>query len=550
MFVDFLLEDESVLCKADYEERKLLYEKFLALPVEFLSKMRCFQPQIGCLNVCKICSQTANASTEYWKPSRQRNIIAALKYAAIQYQTKKPFLAWDRIEHRVGVIFSYLDNDIGNYFYLDEFVSLVYRELGVKTRISTVGYSRKNTELNDMHKRINTPQILEALGGVRLSFTPYSIGWAAQNSTQYSRADYAKDMANFLSIYKPYYEYAGSGSRNFCVELRYKPLVKICNVYDIELCNHRILCAGNYMYISVKENILFKESRIADPYDHTIKLSQKPEYFYQIDLETPLNSVPEIEVSVEKFFFANPANACQVKVYMLKNSDGIYYSIGPEIETDGNWGINIYPKTQKRNVTGYLITERFFLNALLQYKKMKNIYPLQKFKEATWEDAENVLQLCYDQAESYNMNKEKADYIVKEVIPMLKAYIFALKDAGYDASVFFDPEFTIDTGIICNLGRALTEFKGLTLKENEPLTPTHERNYGKYNSTMTQEGVAWRLSCGYRDTLTIEKLNLYNTASINRPVAYSETLQLAPNNEKLTIFDLKRRYLIPGQKDS
>ena len=217
---NYLLSDEISVEKHNLEERKQLVDFFKQMPVDFFSKLRHFQPQIGCLNACSICSKYASSNVSYWTEDRIRNVIAAIKCATPRKE--KPLIVWDRDNHRSGVIFSYLDNDVGTYRYFDKFVELAYRELGVKTRISTVGFSRFNENLCNMHKAIN--KNLDALGGVRLSFTPYSVGWACQND-KFDRNEYIYDMANFFKIYKPYYDYIGSGSRNFCVELRYKPLV-------------------------------------------------------------------------------------------------------------------------------------------------------------------------------------------------------------------------------------------------------------------------------------------------------------------------------------
>ena len=130
---------------------------------------------------------------------------------------------------------------------------------------------------------------------------------------------------------------------------------------------------------------------------------------------------------------------------------------------------------------------------------------------------------------------------------MLRAYIKALKIAGYAPADFFDPDFTIDTGIICNMGRALKEFNGLTKKINEPLTPTHERNYGHNNSTMTKEGIAWRLSCNYGDTLLVEELSLKDTVSVNGQTVMKKKIRLFAKDEKKDISCLQSEYLVPGQ---
>ena len=235
----------------------------------------------------------------------------------------------------------------------------------------------------------------------------------------------------------------------------------------------------------------------------------------------------------------------------MRNHDGEYYTINPSITENGNYGINIYPKTEDRTMSGYIITERFFLNALISYKKSIGLRSLDAFPNATWTDVYSVLELCKKTAYMYkNIGKiEKYEYIINEVLPMINAYISVLQQAGYDADLLFDYKFSIDTGIICNLGRAINEFCGLTNKENEPLTPTHERNYGMYNSKMTQEGVAWRLSCDYDNSIVIERLNMFDTASEKGQVSYRIEIKLeAQTDEIYKMSDLREKYLIPGQR--
>lgn len=553
-YYEFLLTDEKNGIDYDsYKERKLLIDEFSVLPVDFFSKLRHFQPQIGCLNACKICSKHASVRTEYWNEKRIRNVVAALKYSATnKYRKEKPYIVWDRNEHRSGVIFSYLDNDVGNYCYLKKFVDIVYKELGVKTRISTVGYSRHDKNISQMHKNLSEYSS-QKLAGVRLSFTPYALGWYG-DECMFSRDDYIKDMADFLKSYKSYFDQNGSGSRQMCVEIRYKPLVETGEVYEFNVLNHMVISTANYLYISKDENPKFVESKIANPYNHFIELTGSPHVFYQFDLYSCPNSVEELKRISHKFIINNICNNSdiikKVDVYMLANYDGKYYAIDPSISEKGNYGINIYPKTEGRKVSGYIITERFFLNALFEYKKKQNINFDGTFESASWEDVYNVLKICKYNAEIYLQanKKEKYNYILNEVIPMINAYIISLQTAGYTAAHFFDPDFTIDTGIICNMGRALSEFKGITYKENEPLTPTHERNYGSFNSTMTKENMAWRLSCDYDDSIIIEKLNLSRTSDVDGQTVFMKKIKLDTSNEVLDIKKLKESYLIPGQR--
>ena len=152
--MDFLLSCEKNISNKDYEIRKRIYEEFITLPEDFVSKMRHLQPQIGCFNNCSFCSKFSICKSEYWSLDTLKNIISALKYTSKNYTNDDILLAWDRTEHRVGVIFPYLNNDIAAYPYLKEFITLCYRELGTRTRISTVGFSRHNKELNKVHNDI------------------------------------------------------------------------------------------------------------------------------------------------------------------------------------------------------------------------------------------------------------------------------------------------------------------------------------------------------------------------------------------------------------
>ena len=544
--INFLLSDELHITEDDYLERQLLVQEFSKQPEEFFSQMRHFQPQVGCLNCCAICSKRASTTMEYWDVKRIRNVVSAIKYTVKAYRKEKPLLAWGRTNHRVGVVFSYLDNDIGSYEYLADFIEIVYRELGVQIRLSTVGFSRYNDVLNRAHKLVNSSNLFPAIGGVRLSFTPYAIGWAHKNSNQYSREDYINDVSNFLNIYKPYYNYTGSGRRNMCVELRFKPLVKICDIKIYNMHQHMIILADNVIYISQNKNIQFEVANIRNQFIHAIDLDKKPIKFWRFEYTTDMN----INSLLEQLQVLDLSSKNLVDIYMLKNRDGRYYSVSPTISENGNKGVNIYPVTHKRKKSGCIITERFFLNALITVKHQHGLMRKSEFNNATWADVNKVLLNLEDQVEIYRIKDSmKSEYIKNEVIPMISGYAQALRLAGYSPADFFNPKFTIDTGIICNLGKSLNEFKGLTSLENEPLTPTHERNYGKTNSTMTTEGVAWRLSCEYNNQIVIEELELMNTATKEGQISRVSKISLSlEQDNQFTFQDLNCNYLVPGQR--
>lgn len=537
----FLLEDEKGISQNNYNIRKKLYNEFVSLPVDFLSKMRHFQPQVGCFNNCGFCSKFSVCKSEYWNEETVRNIVSAIKYAARNNTRDDILLAWDRQEHRIGVNFPYLDNDIAGYKYLDKFLELCYKELGVKNRISTVGFSRHNKHLNDMHNYISN-ELLYTLAGVRLSISQYGRVWEDKNNA--SLEEYEKDITNFLKIYKKYYDYCGSGARKMCVEIRYNPLVENSEVITTTYNDKMLIAVGNYLFISKEENIKLNESHIKDPYIHSIEIDEEPVIFeeYNMDIEVSneeelINYINNNELKYER----------DMETYLFSNRDGIYYTFNPKITNEGNYGFNIYPKTEARSKSGYLITERFLLNAIYEFKRRKGMNLRSIYTNSTWDDVEEVLNICDEISNDYleKGKKDKADYIKEHVIPLVSVYVRALKDAGYSSDCFFDSKFTIDTGTICNLGRAITLFKGLSSFVNEPLTPTHERNYGRYCSTMKQENYVWKLSAGFDNTVVIEKLDLFNTASAKGQISFRRTLKIDNVNEK-TKEDVK--YLYPGAR--
>ena len=363
--MEYLLRDELEISEEDLEIRKRLYDVFMDLPENFVSKMRHLQPQVGCFNNCSFCSKFSICKSEYWSLRSLRNIISALKYTSNNYTADDLLLAWDRKEHRIGVIFPYLNNDTAAYPYLYEYIDLCYKELGVRTRISTVGYSRHNKVLNDMHKKIASSDLFYALGGVRLSISQYGRVWE-EPSKKNSLEDYSEDIANFLSVYKPYYDKFGSGSRKMCCEIRFNPLVENSKVLTFTHNNKYVIATSNYLYISKEKNIEFEESFIKDPYVHSLDLTTEGIKFLEYNLPFKVDSKDELIEYIEN---NNLKAEKEVEIYMFTNKDGVYYSIDPKLTPEGNYGINIYPETEIREKSGYIITERFFINALKKKKK-------------------------------------------------------------------------------------------------------------------------------------------------------------------------------------
>lgn len=155
-----LQSEGTLLCLSmeDQHRRKELVEQLRALPREALQTMRHFQTQVGCLNRCSFCSQSAG--TTLWNMSRQdlANIVAALKTVSLewarddgevcadpldtsgvfspQFVMPKHGLIGNKRNDRPGVIYCYLDNDPAAYPHLDEMVKWLHEDLGVQVRIA------------------------------------------------------------------------------------------------------------------------------------------------------------------------------------------------------------------------------------------------------------------------------------------------------------------------------------------------------------------------------------------------------------------------------
>ena len=540
--MNFLLSDEKEISQEDFDIRNQLYNEFMNLPVSFVSKMRHLQPQVGCFNNCGFCSKFSVCRSEYWPLSSLRNIIGALKYTSRNYTKDDLLLAWDRKEHRVGVVFPYLNNDIAAYPHLDQFIDLCYKELGVRTRLSTVGFSRYNEVLNRVHKNICSSELIYALGGVRLSVCQYGRVWE-ESSDKNSLEDYTEDLSNFLKIYRPYFDKFGSGSRKMCVELRFNPLVVNEEVFHFKYYNKDVIAVGNYLFVSLDDNISFEKTYIVDPYQHSLKLSNDGQRFVEYKLSNIASSQEEL---IEYLDNGSLLEEKVVEVYLFSNRDGDYYAIDPKLSSQGNYGMNIYPKTNARQKSGYIITERFFLNALYNFKEKRGLTLKDPISGTTYDDVDEIFDILNEYSNYYYEpnKKEKSDYIKRHVLPLLKVYVEALKKAGYESDLFFDKYFTIDTGMICNLGRAIHFFKGLTNYINEPLTPIHERNYGRHCSTMKQENYVWLLGCDFNDTILIEKLDLFNTASVEGQVSIKKQIHIDGFNKNI---HEDEKYLYPGE---
>ncbi len=497
-----LLAREQAVPMCDYESRLHLYSQLVQLPREAFTRLQYLQPQVGCFNRCAFCSQSAGR--EVWQFSLRglRNFMAAFAAAARErsVSTQGAVVGTERI-HRPGILFPYLDNDVASYPYLDEYIRHTTQELGVRVRISTVGYSSQNAGLMAMHHRI-VRELKGVFAGIRFSFTPYTIGWteAGAHADITSRAQFINDFSTALQIYRPLIAHLGPGQETACVELRFKPLLA---TYPQEAFvemfvdgHHAIHCGPHILVRNTAGATPLKMAEVVGVRGRNPVFNQPPVSYHLLTTNAAIGN-DDWQSLACKCIAGNSGEIPKrtVDLYLLSNRDGSYYVADPTFFEDGTFrALHLYPATRYRKLSGYTDATRFFLNALLAYKLKKGIRRREPFPEATKADTQGVIDLLHETANTlWTRDAIAARHIEQEVAPIVAAYAKALQLAGYPSSYFFDGKFTVDTGQIVNQGRARGLFRGLVSREDEPMTPHEERGYGAA-SISSDRGLVWRIA--------------------------------------------------------
>lgn len=305
-----------------------------------------------------------------------------------------------------------------------------------------------------------------------------------------------------------------------------------------------------------------KFAYISDPKSHCSKLSVEGSPCYVV--RTNSNVISSQWQQLAKYVLNGDSieSLDNVKVYegqlhLLKNEDGEYFALDAERKQDCSvMSKFFYPKTEKRPGPGMIDGERYHLNALLRARA--------KGLNFSWDHLEMLILYLENQSvQLQSIDIFEAHYIRSEVIEVIKSYIRTLKYAEFPSQAYFDHNLTVDTGHICNLGRAYTEYKLIASRADLPLTPNHERAFG-LTGELAEEGVAWRLAvspdanlaqsksaCGERNTyrtepsILIEKLDLALTATSTGQSRLKFFIK-SQTTERVTLKDLIYFPVIPG----
>jgi hypothetical protein len=554
--------------------------------------------------MCSFCSQSAGS--DLWQIGRRelKNVFSALKTVLLEVAIKEGrispanlernteeirdlempehgLIGYRRLEHKPGVIFPYLDNDIFSYEYLYEYIKYLHEDLGAKVRLTTVGYSRHNSHLNVMHANI-VKHLWAAVDGIRFSLTPYTYGWnkSSRRTKGIDRREFIADLSNMLHTYRPLIERLGIGKDKACVELRFPPLAYAAHV-DLKDCVYRgrhLVNCGPYLLISRNQQVQLPLSTIESINGRVPTYSENPIPYFLLVSDDLINDSAVLRVAdfvidhspdlsnhhwTEGRGFLEPVLIKAISVYCFANEDGPYYAIDPYFSYDGLFeAIHFYPRSVLRKNSGYINSTRYFLNQLVQYKRRRGLGKADCFMDASWNDVEELITNLWEKADTIRRyDAHSAMYISQEVLPIIEAYRDVLKNAGYEPYYFFDGRFTIDTGTIVNQGRATRHFHGLVSKSDVPVTPHEERGYGDV-SFNSQRGHVFRLApvptAPFGGMLTEGTRGKRNHALSNgglamveldgwlkrttRPEILIEGLQI----ERIRANDMKERFLLPG----
>ena len=427
-----LLDDEIEINEQERKKRYQLAELCMEnLPKDIYGNISVIQPAVGCLNRCSFCSQEAGVTLRMLDGASIRTLIGALKIAL----KKNGFLSISQNKkYKPNLIFPYLDNDIGSYPYLKDYL-IGISSIGGKTRISTIGWSRKNTELNEMHREI-VEKYKDFLCGIRLSLTMFSASW----NLNYS--DYIEDFSNSLNIYKPL---LGAKSNNEVVGTRididFKPDVYEGKVDCHVLETYIVITSEYYTLVLVNDDV---KDDVYEAYQTYRRLK-----------------LTEIESLVRNFDENNSASLEKGKAKIIYNEDGGYYAFYSDSSKDSTDGVFYFPTSK--------VIRGGVLNAVWPFRE---IVEECGFDEKYEGNAKKLLLRCTEYIDDIErLSRRRANYFRRFVYPIINALCYAFEKADIPIGKIFDKTIVRDRGIIRNSGRAHCFFRGIASKPNVMVTP-------------------------------------------------------------------------------
>lgn len=427
------LIDESHLSEHEVLKRVNLGELILEnFPKEVFEDLSVWQPAVGCLNSCSFCSQEAGTELRMIDGASVRTIAGAFRYAV--HYWSMPFITHHR-KYKPGIIFPYLDNDIGSYPYLIDYLAAA-ESLNLKVRTSTIGWSRKNVMLNAMHESV-VKKHRHVLAGVRFSLTCYSSAWVS------NRTEFVEDFINAIRIYRPMLGL--DGDHGACIDIDFKPDIVSCCVHEDQKGEFQEISGGAY-------HLVIRRAKVAQ--DSIVEACVIIGDIQMLDLTKVVTG--EDEEKLRK----HGIQVIHGHAVEYKNEDGIYYAFYPDASRDVTDGIFFFPTSEKRKGGVFV--------ACWPLREFEDYISTNKFVVSTYDD---IQRLCQEYVLSLAHLPQRQNYLEKSFVPFLSALCYILQSVDVPVNSLFDRSIVRDRGMIRNSGRAYYEFRNIASAPNIMVVP-------------------------------------------------------------------------------
>jgi hypothetical protein len=439
---------------------------------EELSMLQILQSSVGCANLCEMCSQGASPWVTRITRNSLSGVLRGLKRITDMYGKEWVLLGENRT-HKPWIIFPYLDTDVGSDPNLGYMVETLWRDFQCKTRISTVGFSRHNKKLQEMHTDIAN-RLRNSVEGFRISLTPYTAHFFSD--------DYPVDISNLINTYLPLIESQWVGRDVFACELRFPPFIQLSDV-EVWLFHGRFFIrSGDYCFIADYSDTVY-QSVISGLRDKKVEFDHPgvPGKIYLWNGFSAKGIDQIIETS-----FCREAN-----IYHVKNIDWDVFSINPLADETWFHAIHFLPRSSTRTHSGIIDSTRPFMNAMIAYKRLRWFQTNTKLE---WWNIEDFMSFFSAYIQNHTHSQALCNFWNNEIFPVILLASKIIKWSHISDDAFFDPKFLVDTWGIVNQGRAKHIFQWLVSQNDEPITINEMKGYAVENSLGTSRGIIYRIA--------------------------------------------------------
>ncbi|MBR2682447.1 MAG: hypothetical protein IKE22_04175 [Atopobiaceae bacterium] len=401
-----LLDSEDAVDKEELRKRMKLAKLFAdMIPREAFENLSVLQPSVGCHNRCSFCSQESGGTVHYLDKRSVKLLIASINAAA--RLSGVDHLGCSKA-YKPRVIFPYLDNDIGSYPHLDEYM-VALGDIGLKARLSTVGWPRDNIQLSQMHGRI-IGSLANTLDSVRFSLNPFPIG---------KRRNHTNFMEDFVYSARTYLSLFDSSSQ-------VRALIDICIPPDLHV------------------------GEVAVRRRDGVSMISSGEYALYVNSEDP-------ESATEATLVIGGRSAIEGTFVQLSNDDGIYYGFIPSHASSNGNGVFFYPGTPLR--VGGVLDARWPLDDL---RALYGDAPTTA----------GFIAQCHSYVRSTcESSLSRGLYLERVFLPLANELRTVFDGLGLPASRLLDESVLKSRGVMRNSGRAHYAFKGIASNPNIMVVP-------------------------------------------------------------------------------